>query len=68
MSKDSLYIGQIVSNFNIEARVVAFHEVTGDPVLESYDGMRWLADAAKCSFITTQSAVLDWHRFVTFQL
>jgi hypothetical protein len=54
MSKDSLYIGQIVSNFGIEAKVVAFHQVTGDPILASNDGMRWLADAAKCSSLSTR--------------
>ena len=43
-----LRIGQRVRNFGQEATVVGFHEVTGDPILQDADGLKWLADAGKC--------------------
>lgn len=42
------YIGQTVLNLGQKATIIAFHEITGDPILEDQTGMRWLADAAKC--------------------
>jgi hypothetical protein len=45
-----LRIDQTVRNLGVIAKVVGFHETTGDPILRTLwnDGTRWLADAAKC--------------------
>ncbi len=45
-----LHLGQIVRNLGIIAKVIGFHEITGDPILRPLwnDGTRWLADAARC--------------------
>ncbi len=44
----NLTIGQQVENFGHIATVIAFHPITGDPILRDQDGLKWLADAAKC--------------------
>jgi hypothetical protein len=46
----TLNLNQIVRNFGTLAKVVGFHEITGDPILqELYNkGERWLAAADKC--------------------
>jgi hypothetical protein len=45
-----LRLNQIVRNMGILARVIGFHEVTGDPILRPLwnDGACWLAAAAQC--------------------
>jgi hypothetical protein len=47
---NQLHLNQTVRNLGILAKVVGFHEITGDPILRPLwnDGGRWLADAAKC--------------------
>jgi hypothetical protein len=47
---NQLCLNQTVRNFGILAKVAAFHEITGDPILRLLwdDGSRWLADAANC--------------------
>ncbi len=51
---NQLHLGQLVRNFGIIAKVVGFHEITGDPILRSRynDGTKWLASAANCEPIT----------------
>jgi len=41
-----LKLNDYVRNFGIYARVVGFHEITGEPI------GKWLADTAKCEPIT----------------
>lgn len=41
-------IGQRVTNFGQEATIVSFHAETGDLILQDAEGLRWIADAAKC--------------------
>jgi hypothetical protein len=43
-----LTLGTYVRNFGQIAKVVAYHEVSGDYVLQGTDGKRWLADPHKC--------------------
>ena len=47
---NKLQLNQTVRNLGILAKVVGFHETTGDPILRPLwnDGTRWLADASKC--------------------
>ena len=47
---NQLHLNQTVRNFGTLAKVVGFHETTGDPILRSLwnNGSRWIADAAKC--------------------
>ena len=47
---NKLHLNQIVRNLGILAKVVAFHEITGDPILRPLynDGTKWLANAALC--------------------
>jgi hypothetical protein len=46
----TLHLNQIVRNFGTLAKVVGFHETTGDPILRNLynKGERWLAAADKC--------------------
>jgi hypothetical protein len=46
----TLKLSQIVRNFGVLAKVVGFHEITGDPILRGLynKGERWLAAAEKC--------------------
>ena len=44
-----LQIGQTVINLGQKATIIAFHEITGNPILEDETGMRWLASAEKCT-------------------
>ena len=50
--KQSLAIGTRVTNFGQVATVVGFHEITGDPILQDVDGLKWIADPAKCEILT----------------
>jgi hypothetical protein len=45
-----LRIGQTVRTFGILAKVDAFHEITGDPILRFFwnNGTRWLSKAELC--------------------
>jgi len=45
---NQLRLGQTVRNFGLTAKVVGFHETTGDPILQDIRCGRWLADATKC--------------------
>ena len=47
---NQLHLNQTVRNLGILAKVVRFHEITGDPILRPLwnDGTTWLADAGKC--------------------
>jgi hypothetical protein len=49
----NLSINQTVRNLGILAKVIGFHEITGDPILRPLwnDGTKWLADAAKCEAV-----------------
>lgn len=62
---NQLQIGQTVRNFGIIAKVVGFHETTGDPILQAHDircgAERWLADAAKCEPLAETDTPL-WHK------
>lgn len=55
-----LEIGQTVLNFGIVAKVVAFHEATGEPILRAHDlrmnGEKWLAAADKCEVLDNSPA------------
>ena len=44
-------IGDTVINLNTKGVVIGFHEKTGDPILESGEGMRWVADEEKCEIL-----------------
>lgn len=57
---NQLHLNQTVRNLGILAKVVAFHEITGDPILRPLwnDGSRWLADAAKCEPVETHTETL----------
>ena len=57
---NQLYIGQTVRNLGIIAKIVSFHEITGDPILRPLwnDGTKWLADADKCEPLDRKDEVL----------
>ena len=59
-----LTIGQaVINHFNcgdIKATVIGFHEITGDPILQDADGMRWIADPKRTIPDTSDS--LPSHR------
>ncbi|MBT9173149.1 MAG: hypothetical protein DDT21_01539 [Syntrophomonadaceae bacterium] len=61
---NQLQLGQTVSNFGIIAKVVGFHEATGDPILQAHDircgAERWLADAAKCEPLAEAGTILGY--------
>lgn len=45
-------IGTFVKNFGILARVIGFHEITGEPILQSLDfGDKWVANPELCKVI-----------------
>jgi len=48
-------IGSFVRNFGNIAKVVGYHDITGDLILQGYSdglhGTRWIADSAKCELI-----------------
>lgn len=48
-----LSIGQTVTNFGQKATVIGFHPITGDPILRDAAGVKWLADATKCTPVET---------------
>ena len=45
-------IGTLVKNFNHVGRVVGYHEISGDLILQghgiSIGGLKWIADPDKC--------------------
>ena len=53
---NQLRLNQIVRNLGELAKVVAFHGITGDPILQPLynDGNRWLADASKCEPVASE--------------
>jgi hypothetical protein len=55
---NQLQIGAAVRNFGQVAKVVGFHEITGDPILQGFSGERWLADPALCEPIEAAPAPL----------
>lgn len=59
-----LKIGDLVKNYCFTARVIRFHEVTGDPILRDVtDGTRWLAHEDMCEVIASKdeaSPALDY--------
>jgi hypothetical protein len=59
-----LRLNQTVRNLGILAKVVGFHEITGDPILCLLwnDGGRWLADAAKCEPVGDETAETLRHK------
>ena len=48
MTLHSFAIGTLVINFGMTATVRGYHELANALILEDSDGMRWLADPAKC--------------------
>lgn len=49
-----LKVGDLVRNYGFTARVIRFHEETGDPILRDVkDGTRWLAHADLCERIAS---------------
>ncbi|MDR3349314.1 MAG: hypothetical protein LBO03_06890 [Acidaminococcales bacterium] len=61
---NQLHLNQTVRNLGVLAKVVGFHQITGDPVLRPLwnDGTRWLADAAKCEAVDEASAEAYRHK------
>jgi hypothetical protein len=61
---NQLQVGQTVRNLGILAKVDGFHDITGDPILRPFynDGSRWLADAAKCEPVGSESAEITRHK------
>jgi len=61
---NQLHLNQTVRNLGILAKVVGFHETTGDPILRPLwnDGSRWLADAAKCEPVGETPAEVWRHK------
>ena len=57
---NQLKINQTVRNLGILAKVTGFHETTGDPILRPLwnDGTKWLADAAKCEPVGSESDIM----------
>lgn len=49
VSDHNFTIGQTVRNFGQTATAISFHPVTGDLILRSADGCKWMADPAKCT-------------------
>ena len=45
-----LYLGQTVRNFGEIAKIIGFHELTGDPILRPLwnDGTKWIAGPEFC--------------------
>lgn len=58
----NIEIGSYVRNFGEVGKVVGFHEITKDPILEGLDGMKWLAPADKCEPIQKDTEVHS-HKF-----
>ncbi len=47
---NQLYLGQTVRNFGEIAKIIGFHELTGDPILRPLwnDGTKWIASPEFC--------------------
>ena len=64
----NIEIGSYVRNFGEVGKVVGFHEITKDPILEGLDGMKWLASADKCEPIQKGTEVHSHkYGFVVFE-
>ena len=59
-----LQLNQTVRNHGILAKIVGFHEVTGDPILRSFwnDDTKWLASAAMCEPVDINPAEVSRHK------
>jgi len=59
-----LHLNQTVRNHGILAKIVGFHEVTGDPILRPLwnDGTKWLASAAMCEPVDINPAEVSQHK------
>lgn len=64
MTNNQLHLNQTVRNLGILAKVVAFHQITGDPILRPIwnDGTTWFADAAKCEAVDETPAATYRHK------
>jgi hypothetical protein len=62
--KNKLHIGQTVRNFGVIAKVVGFHDITGDPILRGIwnDGRSWLASEAYCEAVSREEERLMRHK------
>jgi hypothetical protein len=63
----TLKLNQIVRNFGVLAKVVGFHEITGDPILRNLynKGERWLAAADKCEAVEETASYRHTNGLVT---
>ena len=61
---NQLHLNQTVRNLGILAKVVRFHEITGDPILRPLwnDGTTWLANAAMCEPVDENPAEVLRHK------
>jgi hypothetical protein len=61
---NQLYLNQTVRNLGILAKVIGFHEITGDPILCSIwnDGTKWIANAAMCEPVDEKPAEAWRHK------
>jgi len=61
---NQLHLKQTVRNLGILAKIIGFHEVTGDPILRPLwnDGTTWLADAAMCEAVDVNPAEVSQHK------
>lgn len=61
---NQLHLNQTVRNLGILAKVVGFHQITGDPLLRPLwnDGTTWLADAAKCEAVDATPSTAYRHK------
>ena len=63
-TNNTFTLGQRVRNFGIEATVWNYHQTsdgkrTGDLILRDDDGLKWVADPAKCEPCYTATAHAD---------
>ena len=58
----NFWVGQaVINHFNcgeIKATVIGFHEITGDPILQDADGMKWIADPNRCRPDTSDAPLM----------
>ncbi len=61
---NQLHLNQTVRNLGVLAKIIGFHEVTGDPILRPLwnDGTKWLASAAMCEPADVNPAKISRHK------
>ncbi|MGI6497551.1 MAG: hypothetical protein ACOX0U_01685 [Oscillospiraceae bacterium] len=61
---NQLHLNQTVRNLGILAKIIGFHEITGEPILRPFwnDGTKWLASATMCEPVDENPAEVWRHK------